>query len=68
MKTQTVTVTFEMPIGHLDADSILEKMQDTVEDILINYGKELDRKEIMGLLDGVTVEIDANPVPTPFTL
>lgn len=62
MKTVTVKVEFQMPVGHLDIESVLEKMQDTVEDILVNYGtNHVPNRELMKLVDVVEVEIS---VPT----
>lgn len=64
MKTVTVKVEFQMPVQHLDINSVLEKMQDTVEDILVNYGTEhVPNREVTKMVDCVSVEI-ATSVPT----
>jgi hypothetical protein len=65
MKTVTVKVEFQMPVGHLDADSILDIMQGRVEKILEDYGEMLSLRQIDKLVNEVSVEIvDAKPVPS----
>jgi hypothetical protein len=69
MKTVTVKVEFQMPVGHLDADSILDQMQGAVYVLLENYGiTSLTSKTVDKLCEQVSVEIvDASSVPDDLT-